>query len=701
MKARKFNKTIISLISVVLVVSLAFVNSCMDTAEPADEQERNLTVAVYRIIDQATGETKPVANSDIQIFRKDEASLYEAGEGTTNATGVASFSLDVPLIGQLYSISASYGGQTQTLSSVLICKDTTVRFIFGDESTNIACGDLDRSDSLIFSDYEGSRRLIVNTPENVNRYERCYSYSVSANSSGAVQFILDRPDSPFELISVSVGGDNLSPTIDRVDIQPGETLTFCFSVSTQRIGSFNQTLQFALSCDDGTQGTANLELQADVVEPRCDCEDIPETVSLIVEDIIPVGETYSFEDEELFVNKAACPVQVILDSSNVAGGWSFSEPNFPVNLGVGEALLVSGEFTPTTTNSAVSTLYLTIIPEGSGLNCHTEAIFEGEGCVNQCPFIRFDDGDDFETFGVNSPYGEILSYRDDNRVFISSVNYPSRVEKTYYVKNPDSACGEVEIILEESPADVYSSRYFSVSPTRFTLLPGEIGQVSVVFTAPTISALDDIVAARGDNRITSDSAFAVDLYIRGAGCEQVIKDTAIVTFVPDLSPIINLRAYAQRTPQQPIPENEVYYLGADSRTVLKEEDGTPVPPPPNLGDIWVDVRDTSVSAKPPQEPILKLVDNNLEVKRWRQNYMESDFVDVPNLVQEFQNDPTYNTGYGPGPITGIQVNEVYAFKFSENQYALIFIRRVDDGTENTSSKQSALEFRCVHPIFVY
>jgi len=74
---------------------------------------------------------------------------------------------------------------------------------------------------------------------------------------------------------------------------------------------------------------------------------------------------------------------------------------------------------------------------------------------------------------------------------------------------------------------------------------------------------------------------------------------------------------------------------------------------------------------------------------------------VPTLVTEFTNDPAYSTGYGPGPITGISVNDVYAFKFSANTYALIFIRRVDNGSENTSSKQSGIEFRAVYPIYIY
>jgi len=181
----------------------------------------------------------------------------------------------------------------------------------------------------------------------------------------------------------------------------------------------------------------------------------------------------------------------------------------------------------------------------------------------------------------------------------------------------------------------------------------------------------------------------------------VIDLTAQVTAFPEISPIINLRAYAQETPQKPDPENEIYFFGYSARSVLKKPDGSNGPYPPDLGDIWIDVADNDQSAQPPEEPILKLANQSIEVKLWQRDYLESDFSDVAALITEFADDPNYNSGYGSGPVTGIEVNDVYAFKFDDYTYALIFIRRVDNGTESTSSKQSGIEFRSVYPILIF
>ncbi len=207
-------------------------------------------------------------------------------------------------------------------------------------------------------------------------------------------------------------------------------------------------------------------------------------------------------------------------------------------------------------------------------------------------------------------------------------------------------------------------------------------------------------AARSGGSV-EDSSFNVEITFSGGSCEQKLDVAAVVTAFPDISPIINLRAYAQRTPFVPVPDNEIYFFGDGSRTILKSKDGKEGPYPPTKGDIWIDVADTSSSAAPPQEPILKLANPDLLVKLWKSNYLEADFSNVAKLVTEFAADPAYDSGYGPGPITGINVGDVYAFKFSESLYALIYIRRVDDGSENTSSKQSGVEFRAVYPIIVY
>ena len=102
----------------------------------------------------------------------------------------------------------------------------------------------------------------------------------------------------------------------------------------------------------------------------------------------------------------------------------------------------------------------------------------------------------------------------------------------------------------------------------------------------------------------------------------------------------------------------------------------------------------------PQNPILVLRNTSIEMKRWRRSYPESAFTNVPQLISDFSSDPNYDTGYSTAPITNLQVGDVIAFKISARVYALVYIRRVDDGSENTSSHQSGIEFRVVYPIYI-
>ena len=168
-----------------------------------------------------------------------------------------------------------------------------------------------------------------------------------------------------------------------------------------------------------------------------------------------------------------------------------------------------------------------------------------------------------------------------------------------------------------------------------------------------------------------------------------------------LSPIINLRAYSQRTRLAPEPENEIYYFGAGARDIIKGPGNTPGPYPPPLGDIWIDVTDTLPTANPPLEPILKSVDGILGMKVWRTGVPESQFTDVGSTYQQFLADPNNSSGYTPGPITGISPGDVIAFQITPNTYCLIYIRSVFNGTENNTNRQSGIEFRAVYPIYVY
>ncbi len=684
---------------------LPLFQACMETLEPAKENTRNVKVYVSKL-DLTLQEKQMIANADVIVYEEEQGNRIEVKRGKTNSNGVAIFDLKLPLIGKLYTFQAIYNNEAQFKNTILICNDTTLNFLFTDSKSQISCGNLDLIDTLIFIDYSGSTRLKVNTPENINKYTQCYTITLSANSPGDVTLSVPQPKSPFSISSIMVNNENVPNNIQSITLKPGESVTFCYDVSTLNIGNFQDLLIFNAQCSaDGSTGQVRLSLMANVVEPDCDCNEVRSPVDIVLDENIQVGKTYDFKDYTVFTNNLACDVNVTLANSNLGNEWVITEPKLPILIRKGESLKLSGRFTPSRAGETNANLELNVVPVGTNNNCELVVNLQGNGCNNVCPFISFTSPvlSNYISFGVNSPRRDTLSDRSDNRVFVSTTGELSIVTGEYYVYNPDTACSEVIVTIDFVGLDNFAREFFNVSPNQIILAPGEFSTINVSFTAPDIARLNEILQARKGNGpyTTADSMFSIRITLNGNSCSQIIIDDAIVTTYPDITPVINLRAYAQRTPQKPNPENEVYQFGTISRTILKNKDGSDGPYPPNSGHIWIDVNNNDQSATPPQEPILKLVDNSLSVKLWKTNVPESDFADVVKMFNDFSNDPAYNTGYGPGPITNIQIQNVYAFKFNEFEYGLIYIRRVDNGTEQTSSKQSGIEFRAIYPILIY
>ena len=336
-------------------------------------------------------------------------------------------------------------------------------------------------------------------------------------------------------------------------------------------------------------------------------------------------------------------------------------------------------------------------------NDDVDFLFLRIDCANVCPYFS-EDGSNYIQFGAPMLV-DTLSDRADNRVYISpSLVNPSTVTKIIDVFNPDTSCSAItfKVSIEpvaNDPNRIYENpaQYYSIDPESFILQPGKNRLVSITFRAPIKDTLDAVVLRR-NTQTKIDSMFAVRLRISTSlNCTQDLDIYSIVTAVPNLSPIINLRAYDQKTPQKPVAEHEVYLFGSGSRTINLTGEY-----PPLKGHIWVDVDDNNASAIPPQEPILKLVQNSgiMGMKIWRRGFPENDFYNVVQLIADFQNDPAHSVGYINTELRGIQVGDVIAFQLGPDSYTLIYIRRVDNGTEQTSSKQSGIEFRAISGIYI-
>ncbi len=698
MKQQK-QKTTIKLLVGLLLAAIILLPACMETTTPSNENERELTVMVYRVTD---GTTTPVRGAEVNIFQADNANINPL-QAYTNSQGAASFRFKVPVTGQNFNISAIYNNRAQNKSSVLLCKDTTLIFVFDTTNTiSFSCNNLGKNEDLVFTDDFGNTDLKLNTPANIFRYEKC---TAGLYNSGTQDITLTLPkvNPPFKLESVLI--DGLPPTVqnNKVVIQPGQTLTLCFSVSTKETGAFTQELNLQMTCEDGQQGNYNLTLNATVVPPTCDCDEYSNFSLITLSERVPSGKSKEIK-QVVFTNNSPCDVEISFLNFDGNDGWEILNPQFPVTVKSGNSLEISAKFTPPSANQHSDTLNLEVRPIGTDNVCNLDVYLEGEGCAGGCPLFSTD-GFYFDEYS-SSPVIDTISDRTDKRVYFSLKNsnppITTTVTRLYYFMNPDSACEDLTLTvnLTYQSGDIYSPRYFDVSPESLTLAPGEVGVIQVTFVSPDIEELDDIVQARGNNGITADSAFNVYIQVNSPGCQQKINATTVVTVFPDISPIINLRAYSQRTSLAPEPENEVYIFGADARTIIKGRANGPGPYPPPSGDIWIDVNDTLPSANPPQEPILKSVSGTLGMKIWRTNMLESEFTDVGQTYLAFTNDPNYNTGYTPGPLTGLAPGNVIAFRISPFMYALIYIRSIYNGTENNTNLQSGIEFRAIYPIYI-
>lgn len=684
------------------LIVLLLIQACMETTSPTNQNERELTVQVYSNASGISGGTTPVRGAEVNVFLTD-GTTQNPLSAFTNSRGTAVFRLKVPITGNNFNITATYNNRTQSKNSTLICSDTTIVFIF--DTTQIAslsCDNLNREETLVFTDDNGNTELKLNTPANINRYDKCTG---GLYNSGTEDIIVTLPqvNPPFKLQSVLIDGAPASVQKNQVTIRPGVTLTLCFSVSTKELGEFSQTLNIPLLCEADRQGTYTLNLIATVVPPTCSCDEYGDNYDLILSDKIEVGTSKDIK-QVVYTNNSPCDVTINRVAFDGNDGWQILAPKFPATVKSGASLEITARFNALGSGTHIDTLSLEIVPEGTENICPFDIYLEGEGCSGACPLIGFSEYD-FQPY-QGRPINDTISDRTDKRVFFSMLNVNPPVQTTvtrlYYFMNPDSACDDVvlNISLSYKKGDIYSQKYFTVSPQNLILAPGEAGVIQVTFSSPDIEEFNKIVNERGNNGTTADSAFNVILRVNSPGCEQLINASTVVTVFPDISPIINLRAYSQRTRLAPEPENEVYYFGNDARTIIKSPGNRPGPNPPPRGHIWIDVNDTLPTANPPQEPILKSVSGMLGMKIWRTSMLESDFTNVGNTYMTFVNDPNYSIGYTPGPLTGLAPGNVIAFQINQYMYALIYIRSIYNGTENNTNLQSGIEFRSIYPIYI-
>jgi len=685
---------------------LIFAQRCMQTVTPANPTTRTLTVLARLAPD---GALIPGVTIDVAEERSGE----KFNTAVTNSEGAAILRLEnIPVLGRNIVVSARRSGQEQRISA-LLCNDTTITLLFSNQSPATAtCARLGGVDSLRFrtNTLPVSDSLIQNEPTGIGEYERCWSFVNSGSDTVLLPLSAQiRTSPPFHLVAASINGRSLSINADTLRVPPTSgVLSLCYAVSTALAGDFTSEVPLPLLCKSGERGIFRLRLRALVVARTCEC--ISSETSVSISERVPVGGTHESGNIAVYTNQLSCPVTVNLIGIRTAQSgqqaeWSLIEPlgsSFPQTLAPGARLAVRLRFAPRSISSQTERLLLEVRPQGIQNACTVAVRLNGQVCRNDCPLLLTQTASIpfVELPSMPSGVQELLSSRLDGNIFVAvpELGMMTSVVRTYSVLNPSTSCTVVDVNITPTFSDGYSSRFFTLSPRTLRILPGERGFFQVSFTPPDAATFAMILndPARRTGTI-ADSSFSVGIELNTGTCVQRLWLSARVSNVPDISPILNLRAYRQRTRLKPQEENEVYIFGEQSRRILRLPNGLPGLFPPPLGDVYVDVTNNDSSARPPQTPTLHPVPSGRVsgIALWRENYAEQDFDNVTQTFRAYLVSPVaaFSTG-GVRPLPG----QVYAFRLGVGSVALLYVRRVDNGTETNTNGQSGVEFRAIYPI---
>ncbi len=678
----------------------------MQTVTPAAPATRTLTVFTRLLPDGV-----PLSGVSIVVIAEQNGETMTSG--ITSNEGSAVLRLEnVPAVGRNVIVNASRLGQQQRLQA-LVCNDTTITLFFNNQASAVSnCARLEGVDSLRFRTEPVSDSLVQHEPSGIAEYTRCWSFVNSGNDSITLPITAQiRNSAPFRLNAISINGRSFAINLDTVRIPPSGTLSLCFAVSTANAGSFSAELSLGMFCRSGERGVFRLRLRALVVAKSCECQS--SETSITTAERIAVGASQDVSNVVAYVNQLSCPVSVNVLGIRTQQGlpsssqpeWSLIEPDarsFPLQIAAGGRLTVRLRFAPRGLVSQGERLLLEIRPQTTQQRCTVAVRLNGVVCRNDCPILQSQNASTAFAALPAVPQGieEVVSSRLDGNIFVTvpELGMTNSVTRTYSILNPSTSCTVSEVTITPSFSDQYSSRFFTISPRSLTIPPGERGLFQVLFTPPDAATFSMILTdpMRRTGTI-ADSSFSVGILLNTPTCSQRVTLRARVSNVPDISPILNLRAYRQRTRLKPQEENEVYVFGEQSRRILRLSSGLPGFFPPPSGDIYVDVLNNDSSALPPQPPTIHVVPSSRTsgIALWRTTYAEQDFDNVNQTFRTYLASPALSfTATSIRP----QIGQVYAFRMTGGNVALLYVRRVDNGTETNTNGQSGVEFRAIYPI---
>ncbi len=714
-----------------LLLLLALMYGCSETVEPTDETFAPiLRVEVY----ERPGPPLPaqlLAGATVDLIKVEPTgNVLIDSKQTALPTGAIFTDLDVLISGEIYQLEVDAGGRARTIEPFPMCSDTLIR-IFYDRITVVDCDDLNIDETLVFVDDQTppNTELVQNTPPG----ELSYSYFWTLSAPPGCDLQIDAGDlglvEPFRLESINV---DAVPQGGSFVLPGGRSAVFHFLVSTVNVGEFSQNAEaIRVEClCNSARGTIDLTLEATVVEPRCECEDV-------TSDVFDFGtvEVGSSESLVRLVFSNTLPCDVTINPPDVAAPFALAAPVLPTTLIPGANLELEFVFTPTAAGRFEETAVLRILPRGSEPGCDLTVPLEGVGCEAGCPLYVADNREDL--LGER-PDSVLLSTRDDERVLVEfdppifTSSAPSGlshiVNRAYRLRVPETVCDDLDVTItvqDFTPNDgVDDLQYYNLEPRSFSISPGSERSVDVTFDAPTMDQLEQDVRTRGSNALTSDSTYCIVITTRTPACVQVDTVCAIVTTCPNFVPLPELFAFGQLTINQPTRADYQIFSFHDFRSSDDEAANLTPPVPldqmPSRGDIFVTVGDRAVQNPfVGQAPTLNLrpvgLSDPLNPSTSRTTFEGfkhldalDDIITTPELFKDVCGTVIPNfcaladfDGYDEVSVTlsPADLGKIYGFREAGgNQFGLIYINRVDDGT--TQARTANVGFFVIYPVIV-
>lgn len=673
--------------------------------------------------------------------------------------GIARHIPQVPTTGMNLSVRAEYNGQVQYSNPrvFLFCTDATLTFCFDREPpVSIDCSTpLDTTMVLPFTDETGKPVLLTGQPLNIGKYVLTKTLFTNTNPSKEMCVTIDaRTRAIFHIEQILTTRDVTND--NPIMVRPNESLTLIFSASTAGAGTFSETfvVTAALCNDNSCQPKVfRLNTRATVEQLSCTCPTGRDTLQTLRPDpdmaLVTVGMPTTYLNTWMFRVSPDC-LNIVVDSAQridaIDHGWRISTP-LPAVISASDVRL-NLTFTPTRAGISSDTLVLYYHFERTMQKCSVRVILLGEACRSMCPLYGMN-GSPLQEFSSRAGFytmryvnSGIIPFSENPACGGSALDVVSTLTLTL----PDTACctspTSVRIDLANVDPSGVSSRFFTVQSAGGSVLVSKNSQtrVLVTFRSPTVNEFDRLFTSgeRTRTNTVADSTFSIQIRLTSDcnGCSQVITVDARVNTFSQLSPIRNLRAYGQKTDLVRFPSTEVCTIISTTngtvdpglvRSLTRSDRSFPYPP--NDGDFFVEVADTSVAFPPlpRKEPMLFRVTGTMftRIQKLASGYPENSVANITPVLTLLQNEVQSNPGYFtqpslpytwppvggsirpvPGDVYVLYGDQLWPGRFGQVpcRLALLYIRSrtVGEGEESLNTHhQSGIEFRIIYPVIMY